>query len=46
MLTAFNRKISGLSVVEPENSGVTDVDLKKIAALTALKRKNGGVNGF
>ena len=49
-LTAFNRLkkggvISGVDDVEPENSGVNGVELRKIAALTALNLNSSGVNG-
>ncbi len=44
-LTAFNRKNSGVSGVEPEKIAALTPLNRETAALTALNRKNSSVNG-
>ncbi len=44
-LTAFNRKNSGVSGVEPEKIAALSPLNRETAALTALNRKNSSVNG-
>ena len=56
MLTAFNRKISGVNGIQPENSavngvypeksGVNDVSFVSEEASMAFNRKKSAVNGF
>ncbi len=45
-LTAFNRKNSGVSGVEPEKIAALTPLNRETAALTALNRNNSGVNSI